>query len=128
MNRPVFLRVAVNAPLSRLFDYLPPEGPDAGDLRPGMRLLVPFGRRQEVAMLIELADRTEVPAAKLRRALRRLDSEPLLNASELWLLCFTSDYYHHPIGEVVSAALPAPLRQGRVLYPVSQRLALTDVR
>jgi len=126
LNRPVFLRVAVNAPLSRLFDYLPPEGPDAGDLRPGMRLLVPFGRRQEVAMLIELADRTEVPAAKLRRALRRLDSEPLLNASELWLLCFTSDYYHHPIGEVVSAALPAPLRQGRVLYPVSQRLALTD--
>ncbi|MDH3990946.1 MAG: hypothetical protein OEV34_17565, partial [Gammaproteobacteria bacterium] len=38
------LRVAINAPLSRLFDYLPIPGQDA---LPGCRVRVPFGRRTQ---------------------------------------------------------------------------------
>ena len=125
MSNSLILRVAVNAPLSRLFDYLPPRGLAAGRLQPGMRLTVPFGRQTQIAVLLELAATSEVPQSKLRRALELIDDEPLLRAPELWLLRFTSDYYHHPVGEVTTAALPAALRQGKPLHPVAQRLAVT---
>ena len=42
-----------------------------------------------------------------------LDSAPLLDAAQLALLRFAARYYQHPIGEVVQAALPVPLREGR---------------
>ncbi len=121
----VVLRVAVNAPLARLFDYLPPAGVDPATLRPGCRLLVPFGRRRETALLVEVADHSELPRAKLREALALIDETPILAAHDLWLIHFTSDYYHHPIGEVVAAALPALLRSGKPLYSVVHQLALT---
>jgi primosomal protein N' (replication factor Y) len=124
VSREAVLRVAVNVPLARLFDYLPPR--DAGRLAAGMRLRVPFGRSQQTAMLMEIADRSELPANKLRRATACIDSEPVLNADDLWLISFTSDYYHHPIGEVVAAALPASLRQGGALTAAVEALTLSD--
>jgi primosomal protein N' (replication factor Y) len=125
MNREPVLRVAINAPLSRLFDYLPPSSCERTP-EPGCRLMVPFGRRTQCAMLLEIADASELPMSRLRRAHEVLDREPLLRPSDLWLIRFTSDYYHHPIGEVVAAALPALLRQGKTLHPVVEHLALTD--
>ena len=125
MSREPVLRVAINAPLSRLFDYLPPASCER-TLEPGCRLKVPFGRRTHCAMLLEIGDGSELPVSRLRRAHEVLDEEPLLCPSDLWLIRFTSDYYHHPVGEVVAAALPALLRQGKALYPVVEHLAPTD--
>jgi primosomal protein N' (replication factor Y) len=122
----VVLRVAVNAPLARLFDYLPPADANPEALRPGCRLLVPFGRRRESALLVEVADSSELPLAKLREALAVIDATPILTNHDLWLIRFTSDYYHHPIGEVVAAALPAPLRAGKPLYAVVHQIALSE--
>jgi len=117
------LKVAIDAPLSRLFDYLPPAR--GGVPLPGSRVLVPFGRRKLVGLVLGRAAASELPAAKLRRTLAVLDDAPLLGAPELDLLRFVSDYYHHPIGEVVAAALPAPLRRGEALYPVVREARLT---
>ncbi|MDZ7645184.1 MAG: primosomal protein N' [Woeseiaceae bacterium] len=119
------LRVAVNVPLSRLFDYLPPAGTDGAGLLPGIRLTVPFGRRRQTAVLMECAGTSDLPASKLKRAIAVLNDKPLLRAADLWLLRFTSDYYLHPVGEVAAAALPALLRQGRPLYPATERVTLT---
>ena len=125
MSREPVLRVAINAPLSRLFDYLPPASLDR-TVEPGCRLRVPFGRRAQTAMLLQVCEKSELPLARLKRAHEVLDDVPLLRAPDLWLIRFTSDYYHHPIGEVVAAALPALLRHGKPLHPVEQYLALTD--
>ncbi len=124
MSRDPVLRVAVNVPLSRLFDYLPPPGDRP--LLPGMRLKVPFGRGTQTGMLMELAATSEVPAGKLRRAIACIDDEPVLSEADLWLVRFTSDYYHHPVGEVVAAALPAALRQGGPLTDTVEVVSLTD--
>lgn len=126
MNDHTILRIAINAPLSRLFDYLPPEGVAAAELRPGCRLRVPFGHRQVVGMLIEVAADSPLPRKKLKRAGALLDAQPLLSERDLWLLRFTADYYHHPIGEVVAAALPAMLRRGRQLDESLEIVALTE--
>jgi primosomal protein N' (replication factor Y) len=125
MSHEPVLQVAVNAPLSRLFDYLPPAAPGSAPLQPGTRLLVPFGRRKVTGMLLRTAAESGLPAAKLRRALKVLDAEPILDESDLWLIRFASEYYHHPIGEVVAAALPALLRQGKPLDRRVEHVVLT---
>ncbi len=107
------LRVAVGAPLTALYDYLPPPGPGGPtlSLKPGMRLLVPFGRGQRVGILIETADRSEQELARLKPALRVLDPSPLLGSEDLALIRWASAYYQHPLGEALFSALPARLRR-----------------
>ncbi len=118
------LKVAISVPLSHAFDYLPAKsGPEA---LAGSRVLVPFGRKQQVGLVLDRADGTSLPADKVRRCSRTLDDQPLLSPDDLWLIRFTSDYYHHPVGEVVAAALPALLRQGKALNPVLRFVAVTD--
>lgn len=122
MSREPILRVAIDAPLSRLFDYLPCAGDAA---TPGSRVRVPFGRRSRVGLVMATAADSDLPLAKLRRVTSVLDRRPLLSQDDLWLIRFVSDYYHHPVGEVAAAALPALLRQGKPLHPVAHFLSLT---
>jgi len=114
------LRLAIDTPLRRLFDYLPPA--DAGAdtlaaLAPGCRLLVPFGRRQLIGVLIDTVSETDVPADKLRPALKILDHSPLISPRVLALCRWAAEYYRHPEGEVLAAALPITLRQREQATP-----------
>ena len=60
--------------------------------------------------------------------MRILDHKPLLSPKDLRLLAWASEYYHHPLGEVISAAFPAALRQGKPVAAQSEkRYALTDL-
>jgi primosomal protein N' (replication factor Y) len=120
---PAILKVAVNVPLSREFDYLPPA--DRAPPQPGYRVRVPFGARRQVGVVLGHAPASDLAPGKIRRCSEVLDDEPLLRPAELALIRFTSDYYHHPIGEVVAAALPALLRQGKPLHPVVETIVAT---
>jgi len=124
VTNPRILKVAVSVPLSREFDYLPASEEPA--TQSGCRVLVPFGRRQRVGIVMAEAAASDVPVAKIRHSVATLDDEPLLSTNDLWLIRFTSDYYHHPIGEVVATALPALLRQGKALHPTQTFVAISD--
>jgi primosomal protein N' (replication factor Y) len=104
------LRVAVPVPLARLFDYQWPEETPAP--APGCRVHIPFGRREQVGVVVAHPAATEVPTHKLKSA-RRIDREPVLDSQLLALLLWLADYYHHAPGEVLAAALPALLRRGQ---------------
>ena len=104
--------VAVDAPLRQLFDYRPPPGCDTDRLLPGVRLWVPFGRRRVVGVLVETRAESRLPQSRLKTALALIDDTPVIDPSLLNLLRWASDYYRHPIGEVIAAALPAALRHG----------------
>lgn len=119
------LAVAIDAPLRRLFDYRAPPGVDSRQLQPGIRLWVPFGRRRVVGVLVELRDESELPESKLKSALAVIDEIPVLEASLLELLRWSADYYRHPPGEVISAALPAPIRAGAASLETVERWTLT---
>ena len=112
MSQTPILRIAIPSPLRRSFDYLPPEQGGAG-LQPGIRIRVPFGKRIVIGVLLELAKESAVPAQRLKRVIEVLDKEPVLPSDLLALLNWGSNYYHHPIGEVIAGALPALLREGR---------------
>ena len=104
------LRIAVEAPLADTFDYLPPADLPLDRLRPGMRLLVPFGRGFRVGLLMAIVDRSTHPVDKLKRVERVLDPEALLDEPDLKLLAWAAAYYQQPIGEALFAAIPARLR------------------
>jgi len=124
VSKEPILKVAVSVPLSREFDYLPATGETAVEV--GSRVTVPFGRRRQVGVVMGRVRESGVPDGKIRRCVDVIDTTPLLSDEDLRLIRFTSDYYHHPIGEVVAAALPALLRQGKSLFGTQTYVSITD--
>jgi primosomal protein N' (replication factor Y) (superfamily II helicase) len=107
------LNIALPVPLRRSFDYKAGDIP-LENLRPGMRILVPFGKHQQRAgILTGISNKTDISPGKIKNILSIIDSQPILSKSDLKLLQWTADYYHHPIGEVIFNTLPAILKQGK---------------
>lgn len=106
------LRVAVNAPLRSAFDYLAPPGLTPAEVPMGARVRVPLGRRSTVGVVVEHALSPTVGAGSLKAVHELLDPDPLLDAHLMQLLRWAADYYHHPLGEVIAAALPKSLKLG----------------
>jgi len=106
------LQVAVPAPLRRVFDYAWPA--DQEPPAPGARVRVPFGRRQAVGVVLGSGPAGAIEPHRLKPVDAVLDpAEPAIPARLLDLLRWVASYYHHPVGEVLQAALPTHLRQGR---------------
>jgi len=103
------IRVALDVPVARLFDYRC----DDVAAQIGMRVLVPFGRQKLIGIIVGKPDVSEAPEAKIKRAYALADSTPLLRPADLRLLEFAAEYYVHPLGSVVMATLPAALRRVR---------------
>ena len=116
-NMPI-VRIALDVPLPTLFDYTVAEGIAVAV---GQRVLVPFGRKQMMGVMMECAVETELAAERIKPVLHVLDDVPPLSEELLKLLRFCSDYYHHPLGATVLSALPARLRSSQ---PVAVKEAL----
>jgi len=119
------LRVALDRPLRAAYDYLAPPGRDVASIPPGVRIRVPVGRARAVGVVVGRASASELPAARLRAAEAVLDEAPLFDAASLALLEWTAGYYHHPLGEVIAAALPKALRGGAPLEARTECLHAT---
>jgi primosomal protein N' (replication factor Y) (superfamily II helicase) len=122
----LILQVALDMPLRRVFDYLPPAGWDGGEtLKVGVRVRVPFGRRRLIGILVAIPAQSSVPPLKLKAALEILDHEPVLDPVTFDLLRWAAEYYHHPPGEVFAAALPGSLRAGQATLATIESWILT---
>ncbi len=106
------LRVAIDAPLRSPFDYLPPPGLAPAAVPLGVRVRVPVGTREAIGVVVDHADQPSVSAAALKSVHQVIDATPVLDSALMQLLRWTADYYHHPLGEVIAAALPKALREG----------------
>lgn len=106
------LQIALPTPLRQTFDYLMPPDQDWTNITPGLRVRVPFGKRESIGIIIGLSDNSSLPIKKLKYALEILDATPLFTANILELFHFASQYYQHPIGDVVFSSLPPLLRTG----------------
>jgi len=114
-NSPPILKLAVPSPIRRTFDYLPPLGSteiEWQNLRPGIRLRVPFGSREVTAVLTAVSETSDLNPNKLKHAITLLDQDPLFSPALIRSFNWAAGYYQHPPGEVYSTLLPAKLRQG----------------
>src|SRR6267378_4410699 len=118
----MIVRVALDVPLPRLFDY---RAEDATRADIGCRALVPFGKKRLVGLIVELAAESEVPASRLRAAERILREVAPLRREWMELAKFCSNYYQRPLGEVVAAALPSRLRSARPIPDAPRDYVLT---
>ena len=101
------LKIALDLPLDRLFDYLS----NGQVAQIGQRVLVPFGQRKHIGIVIAKADVSDVAVEKLKTVLQVFTDEVPLDAEILSLLKFSADYYQYPFGQALLSALPVRLRQ-----------------
>lgn len=120
------LKIAVKTPLYRTFDYLPPSSSSGPSAEPGCRVQVSFGRRRLIGVVWASGSDSELPRNKLKRIDQVLDAKPILDEQTLALIKFAADYYQHAPGEVVAAALPQLLRDGRSLTDELTRYCAVD--
>jgi primosomal protein N' (replication factor Y) len=106
------VRVALDVPLPRLFDYALPEGLSVG---PGQRVTVPFGRSTRMGVVIDASAASELAGERLKSVAGIRDDAPALTADWIDLMRFLSTYYQRPLGETVVAALPPRLRSVKPL-------------
>ena len=125
LTTPVVLRVALDTPLRRLFDYLPARDSTA-NVEPGMRVRVPFGRQRLVGVVHSVASTSDLPKEKLKPLLEVIDAEPVIDAQVMQLLEWAAQYYHHPLGSVIAAALPRLAREGAPSRALTERWFATD--
>jgi primosomal protein N' (replication factor Y) len=108
----IILRVALDVPLPKLFDY---RSEDATRADIGYRALVPFGTKRCIGVIVDVAAKSEVADSRLRPVEKILRDAPPLPREWLALAKFCSDYYHRPLGEVVMSALPPRLRTAKAV-------------
>lgn len=104
------MEVALPLPLRQTFTYrLPPGFRD--EVRPGARLLVPFGKRSLTGYAVELHRELDpelgIDESIVKDAAELLDAEPLITEEILKLTQWTADYYAASWGEILKASLPA---------------------
>jgi primosomal protein N' (replication factor Y) len=101
-----WVSVALDVPLDGLFDYRAPLGS-----RVGQRVIVPFGRRAMVGMIVNLPAQPAYPPSQIKAVDAVLSDLP--DASPMWLAMtrFAASYYQRPWGEVILPALPSLLRK-----------------
>src|SRR5438477_2186261 len=106
------VRVALDVPLPRLFDYALPEG---ASVTSGDRVTVQLGKRNHTGVVIEADSASALALDRLKAIVDVRSDAPRLPADWLELMRFLSAYYQRPLGETVVAALPPRLRSVKPL-------------
>jgi len=100
------IEVAVALPVYHTFTYSVPEF-----LLPfvatGKRVLVPFGQRRVTGYILGTAH--DSAPAEVKHILDVLDQQPLFGPAMISFFQWISDYYKHPIGDVIKNSLPGGL-------------------
>jgi len=109
----LYCDVSLPVPLDQPFTYGLPETL-RHRVQAGSRLVVPFGPRKMVGLILRCHD--ERPPLAIREALRLIDSEPVLSAELMALGRWIAGYYCAPLGEVLRSMVPlaSEIRKGKV--------------
>ena len=103
--------VAVNRPLREAFSYLIPESL-LGELRPGQRVRVPFGKgnRLLTGYCVEIKPVSE-GTVPLKWVHSLVDGEPLVSSTMLELTRWIADYYLCGWGQVLDGVIPQSVKR-----------------
>ena len=102
------IEVAVNAPVFGRFTYRVPEAL-RDRIRIGVRVLIPFGPRELTGYVLGIVPPPE--QMRMREIRDVLDEVPLFPESLLPFYLKMADYYRHPEGETLAAALPSGINK-----------------
>ncbi len=110
----LFVQVVLDTPLDFCFDYRYPVEPDSGR-RPqlGQLVVVPFGHRTEVGLIVGVKESSDIEETRLKDVISILSDVPPLNAEWMALCRFAAGYYQRSFGEVALPSIPKKIRTNR---------------
>ena len=103
-----FYNVAIAVPLRQAFTYHSNQ-----QIIPGTRVAVKFGRTNKLGIVTEVISETDIKTKSIHMV---LDDLPIFSKTELKIFKWASDYYLHPIGEVINSFLPTNFRQTNNIF------------
>ena len=114
-----YIEVALDLPLPRLFSYR------CCGVRPviGSRVIVPFGARRLSGIVLAHPDSAGEYADRIKDVELIPNDMPPLPAEVIELCRFAANYYQHPLGEAISAALPTVFRSSAPFKPAAPEFA-----
>ncbi|MBO7516373.1 MAG: primosomal protein N', partial [Spirochaetia bacterium] len=104
----MFIKVAFNIPLKKVFTYLPPE---KGECAVGMRVKAPFGRREVQGFVVEVTEKSEEELTGLKAITKIMEPDPLFDKSTWQTALWIADMYMCGWGEALYAMLPGGKRE-----------------
>lgn len=104
-----YAEVILPLPLSGTFTYSVPE-PMSGLVKPGHRVIVPFGRRKFYTAIVVALSPLAPEGFEVKEIAQTLDETPIVRHPQLKFWEWIADYYLCSIGEVYKAAMPAGLK------------------
>jgi len=123
------LKIALDVPLNRLFDY----SNNGFSAQVGSRAVVSFAGRNLVGIVMEVVQTSDVPIEKLKPVIHVFD-DVVFDSKSFKLLNFCADYYHYPLGQALISALPLRLRQikpavtrKRYIYSLNSHANLDEI-
>ncbi len=133
------IRVAFEAGVDSEFDYFVPDR--LWPVKTGQRVEVPFGRANKLqrafCVAADIRPEDSFAARSKERLLKKVttvvDPQPLIDKSLLKLAEWISDYYVCPLGQVLFAMVPAPVKKGigvkkkKLVYLASTSQQNTDI-
>ena len=116
-------KIAVSAATFAIDKPYSYEIPQGMELRPGMRVMVPFGRSNRHTEGIVLALEKQTPDQPLKPVARCLDEAPVVNETMLRLGAFLRERYFCTFYDAIRTMLPAGL-----WFQSKEQYALTEDR
>jgi primosomal protein N' (replication factor Y) len=108
---PFIVQVALDTPLDFCFDYhWIRETEDSRLPKRGQLVLVPFGHREVVGLIVAVKESTDISSDKLRGVIAIQEQVDPLSDEWLEMCSFAASYYQRPLGEVALPCLPKNLR------------------
>ncbi|HEY5593037.1 MAG TPA: primosomal protein N' [Paludibacter sp.] len=104
-----YVDVILPLPLANTFTYSVPEE-WAEQVRMGMRVVVPFGKKKMYTAVIYLVHSVTPTIYEAKDILCLLDNEPILRRPQMKFWEWISSYYQAFLGDVYQAAVPAGLK------------------
>ncbi|MCL2375517.1 MAG: primosomal protein N' [Firmicutes bacterium] len=97
--------------VDRIFDYAVPNDLE---ITAGMRVLVPFGKREIEGFVIALKDKTDCLLEKIKPIAKNLDAVPVITNESLALSRFMVKKYHLRMADTLRLFIPSQMRGGRI--------------
>ncbi len=119
------VRIAFESGVDKEFDYLAPDA--LWPIEVGQRVEAPFGRgnKAQIGFCVQIAaldnaknlSHREIQSKngkriKLKKIARVIDKEPLIDTGLMELARWISSYYVCPLGQVLTAVVPAAVKKG----------------
>ena len=97
--------------LDKVFEYIIPQDMD---LQVGMRVLVPFGKRQLQGFVIKIKDNCDYDSEKLKKIIEKIEDFAAIKGEMLEIMNFMAKKFHLKLASILRLFIPAEMREGKV--------------